>query len=296
MMKRIGVAVFAAIFLLAFTPQAWQTILDVWTWINPPPQHDDAVASGETAEQLSAKGLRNQLISFDNLVDIDHGKYQLYAMGVGQVTLIKPEKSPNAKVRVTGSRIPRRDYSSNSPLTTVTGQQVKDSNDVEATRPYQVYGQFNNVLIFDRKADGFTSVFDKRMAISRFQTGWRTPQDILIVIGTDTDSNHDGNITSADLESVYIYSFADKQVHRIDAPGMSAESIVDMPNANYLIVQYRVDRNHDGEIGSSYSETGQEPAAFMRIDLKTYEARPFVPLEMVDKLQKTLEAIPAAQH
>src|SRR5690349_8817459 len=37
------------------------------------------------------------------------------------------DQSKVEKVTVTGSRIPRKDYTSNSPLTTVTSQQIKDS-------------------------------------------------------------------------------------------------------------------------------------------------------------------------
>ena len=37
------------------------------------------------------------------------------------------DQSKVEKVTVTGSRIPRKDYTSNSPLTTVTSQQIKDA-------------------------------------------------------------------------------------------------------------------------------------------------------------------------
>src|SRR5262249_38193299 len=152
------------------------------------------------------------------------------------------------------------DYTSNSPLTTVESQQIKEAAELEASRPYPVYGDFNNILIFNRKENSFTTIFNQRIAISEFQMGWRTAQDMLIITASDADSDHNGELGYGDLRSIFIYTFADKQMHQISTPGMSAGDVIDIPNADYLIIRYDVDRNHDGKIGTAYSETGAEPS------------------------------------
>ena len=48
-------------------------------------------------------------------------------MSVAPQAYAQDDQSKVEKVTVTGSRIPRKDYTSNSPLTTVTAQQIKDS-------------------------------------------------------------------------------------------------------------------------------------------------------------------------
>src|SRR4029079_14669262 len=48
-------------------------------------------------------------------------------MSIAPEAYAQDDQSKVEKVTVTGSRIPRKDYTSNSPLTTVTSQQIKDA-------------------------------------------------------------------------------------------------------------------------------------------------------------------------
>jgi hypothetical protein len=210
-------------------------------------------------------------------------KYEVFALGVGQVTLLKPEEMPNTLPMWRSENYEDR----RTPLTGIPSS--RDAGDIEASRPQPVYGNFNNVIVFNRKVNSFTTVFNQRIAISQFQTGWRTPQEILIVHGTDTDSNHDGELSAGDIQTLFVYTISDKQLHRVSVAGMSVEALVDVPSLDYLIVQYHVDHNHDGEIGSTHSGTGPEPAVLLRVDLKTFEATSFVPEEITRRLQTVLQ-------
>jgi hypothetical protein len=231
-------------------------------------------------EELAAKGRREQLISFRNaLQSIGDQSAELYAIGVGQVNLREPEDIPG--VTVTGSRQPRNSYTSTAPVTVV-------GEDGERA-PYPIYGQFNNIVLFEKKKDTFTTVFDRRAAISSFQAGWRTSRRLLAIFGAEVDTDGDGTLSSGDMAVLYIYTLDDKMLHRISLENMHADSIIGVPNADYLLVQCRVDRNKDGEIQGSRGRDEEEPTTIMRVDLKTFAVTPFVPSDVAANLQRILE-------
>lgn len=281
MLRGAVIFVVVVVFLLAQGPQAWSTLrswigLDGWDW-----SQRDAVTAPERVEELAEKGLREQVISFDEGMSAleykynarpETQRYDIYAIGVGQITLGDPESNARTeKVVVTGSRIP-----------------VPPTADAGALPTAPITGQFNNILIFDRRAGSFTKLFDKRVAVSEFQYGWRTKTEVLIAFVTESDSDGDGKLGDGDLQDIYVYAFADKKLHKIAAKGIKPEEIMDIPDVDYVVVKARRDRDGDGQAGRSYSSKA-DPSVLIRIDLKTMAASSFVPEDLIDDLQRTLD-------
>lgn len=284
MLRNLIVAVLVIVFLLAQAPQAWNTArswlgLEDWEWWKR-----DAVMSPERARELAAKGLREQLISFDGdfeSLEYRYGarpetqRYDIYAIGVGQLTLNEPEEVE--KVVVTGSRLP-------DPATLPAADTLPT---------YPISGQFNNVLIFDRRMGSFTKLFDKRLAISQFQYGWRTKPEVLIIFATERDTDKNGKLDGRDLQDIYVYTFADRQMHKVDVPNIDPNEILDIPDVDYVVVKAAHDRDGDGTAGvyRSYDkEKGKpDPTILVRIDLKTFTTSSFVPEDMLRDLQTTLD-------
>lgn len=283
MLRKLVITVVVVVLLLAQAPQAWNTGrswlgLDDWDWWKR-----DAVTSPERAKELAAKGLREQLISFDEAmasVDYRYGvksedqRYDIYVIGVGQMTLNVPEEI--GRVVVTGSRPP--------PPHSI--------QDIDAVPTQPITGQFNNVLIFDRRTSEMTRLFETRLAISQFQYGWRTKPEVLVIFATDRDTNKDGKLGSGDLEDVYVYTFNDRKVHRVRMPASSSIEIMDLPDVDYVVVRARVDHDRDGDAseykGGDYM-TRVSPNALFRVDLKTFTVTPFVPEKTLQELQTTLD-------
>jgi len=287
MLRGIVVFIVVVVFLLAQGPQAlstaksWLGLYD-WNWRAP-----DPVTSPERAKELADKGLREQILTFDDLEALEYrygGKadtqrYDIYAIGVGQLTLNEPESDRSVeKVVVTGSRIPARE---------------EDLPAAASLPTSPISGKFNNVLIFDRRDGHFTKLFDKRLAVSAFQYGWRTTPEVLIIFSNERDTNKDGKLSGADLQEIYVFTFADKKMHKIDVAGINPQEIMAIPDVDYVVVKALRDRNDDGQTYTNNSyprkDLEPEPSVLIRIDLKTMKASSFVPEGMLQELQKTLD-------
>lgn len=287
MLRRILMFAVLVVFLLAQGPQALSTArsllgLDRWDWWQA-----DPVTAPERAKELADKGLREQLITFDDMESIEYRysarpdtqRYDIYAIGVGQLTLNEPESNKKVeKVTVTGTRI-----------TT-----LPENMPAASTLPTSpISGRFNNVLIFDRRDGKFTKLFDKRLAISEFQYGWRTTPEILVIFANERDTNKDGRLSSVDLQDIYIFTFSDKKMHKIEAAGLTPVELIAIPDVDYIVVKARRDRNKDGRAyaGDTYpkEDLEPEPTVLVRIDLKTMKASSFVPDDMLENLQRTLD-------
>jgi hypothetical protein len=280
LVSRAFIALIGVVFLLYAGPSAYRTA-ESWLVGNDSKwwRGDDVIAP-ERVEELVAKGQRQQLISFRNaLQSIGDQSAELFAIGVGQVNLPEPENIPG--VTVTGSRQSRNEYTSSSPVTVV-------DQDGESA-PYPIHGQFNNIVLFEKKKDAFTTVFEKRTAISSFQAGWRTSRRLLAIFAAEADSDGDGVLSSNDIAVLYVFTLDDKTLHRVSLENTHADRIIGVPNADYLLVQCRVDRNKDGEIQGSRGRDEEEPTTIMRVDLKTFAVTPFVPSDVAGNLQRILE-------
>ena len=286
MLRNLVVFVVVVVLLLAQAPQAVNTVRSLFDSGDWPWWRQDAVTAPERAQELASKGLREQLISFnEGMTGIEYRynakpetqHYNIYAIGVGQITLNDPESTKTEKVTVTGSRL-------TAP---------KQSADSLPTAPIE--GQFNNVLIFDRRTGEITKLFDTRVSISQFQYGWRTNPEVLIIFATDRDSDKNGTLDNGDVHDIYVYTFADRKMHKVATSNINPTEIVDIPDVGFVVVKAVVDHNRDGYV-SEYGDYGNgrqkkepEPRTLLRVDLKTFAASPFVSGAMQDELQAILD-------
>lgn len=287
MLRGVVVFIVVVVFLLAEGPQAlttaksWLGLYD-WSWRAP-----DPVTSPERARELADKGLRDQILTFEDLEALEyrHGgradsqRYDIYAIGVGQLTLNEPESDRRVdKVVVTGSRVSKSE---------------EDLPAASSLPTSPISGRFNNVLIFDRRDGRFTKLFDKRLAVSAFQYGWRTTPEVLIIFANERDTNKDGRLDDDDLQDIYVFTFADKKMHKIDVAGINPQEIVAIPDVDYVVVKALRDRNNDGQTYTNNDyprkDLEPEPAVLIRIDLKTMKASSFVPEDILENLQRTLD-------
>lgn len=279
--SRAFIALLGIVFLISAGPSAYRTVAGWIEGVDAWRRDDDKVTSPERAKELVAKGQREQLISFrDPLREINVAQFDLYALGVGQVTLKDPEDIPDHKVTVSGASTPRKEFTSNSPVAVVSGPDCAS---------YPISGRFNNIVLFDKKKELFLTVFDKRVSISSFLGACRTTRPVIWIRAVEEDTDGDGKLDGNDIEALYIYALDDRSLHRVALPHLEVEEIWTVPDVNYLLVKCRVDRNKDGEFDRGYGDEEEEPTTIMRIDLKTFEARPFVPADVASNLQRILE-------
>jgi hypothetical protein len=278
--SRAFVALLGIVFLISTGPSAYRTVVS-WVTLEEESKRDDEVTSPERARELAAKGQREQLISFrEALREISAGPFDLYAIGVGQVTLKDPEDIPDATVTVQGSRQQSKDLTTTAPITVVS------RSDCDT---YPISGRFNNILLFDKRKDTFLTVFDKRVAISAFLPGCRTTRPVIWIRAVEKDTDGDGRLDWNDDEVFYVYALDNRSLHRVPLPHMRIEEVWTVPDVGYLLVKCRVDRNQDGEFDRGYGDEEEEPTTIMRIDLKTFATTPFVPAPVVSNLQRILE-------
>lgn len=269
---RVLVALAALAFLISNGPQAYRTAKG---WVEQGEGLPTvSVTSPDRVKGLVAKGQREQLVSFrydleELAADATH---RFYALGVGQVTLKSPEDIPEP-LSITGR--------TNTEELISTLPSIMTEDDCER-RP--ITGEFNNVLLFDKKQDAFAMVFDKRVAVRAFQTTCRAARPALIAWAVEDDTNGNGTLGEGDREQLYVFALDDKTLHRVALDNMWIVNVWNVPDAGYVLLQCQVDRDKDGKF--SYDE---EPTTIMRLDLKTLRATPFVPADVVSNLQRILE-------
>lgn len=276
---RLLVALAAIAFLISNGPSAYRTAM---RWVDQgEPVPSVSVTSPDRVKALAAKGQREQIVSFHHdLQELAASSTQrFYAIGVGQVTLKAPETIPGIQIEMTGT--------TNTEELISGLPRVVTEADCER---YPVSGPFNNILLFDKKQEVFTAVFDRRVSIWGYQAGCRTMRPTLWILAAEEDTDNDGALGYGDDQVLYVFALDDKTLHRIAFDGMQILRVWSVPDVAYLLVQCRVDRNRDGKFGSNI----EEPTTIMRVDLKTFEARPFVPAEVVGNLQRILEGRSAA--
>lgn len=273
-MRTLLLLVIAALLVLTQGESALRTA-QRWSGISDFKELTDQVTSTKRATTLASQNLREQIISFDTMQSLDSSfplGGDLYAIGVGQVTLNEPEQI--AKLgRGRGD----------SEIDTTYGE----------GRPPTIYGAFNNVLLFDKRTGELARVFKERVAIQIIQPVLKTKPAVIVFLGTNADTNGDGLLDGDDQRSAFIYSLIEKTTHKIEVPGVNFHDVVWVPDADYIIIRGAVERAPARKLEPDEVDISRKPYTLIRVDLKTFKAAPFVPPAMALQLQQTLDASPA---
>lgn len=277
MLRAVIISVLIVVFLLAQGPAAWRTVDGVLRLGERTVGPSDVIST-ERAKELSAKGLRGQLVSLgepealrkDEAEMALDQRYQLFAIPVEQISLDEPEKiGPTPEWR-------------------------PESNDEGVSRyaARGTSGRYSNIILFDRSTGRFQKLFDKRVSISQFRRGWSTRPEVLVIFATEKDTDRNGVMDDDDIQDLYVVTLNDRVVHRVEGFSANPLGLVEIPNVDFVVVRARVDRNGDGRTPAYTYREGDvpEPDLLFRIDLKTFVATPFVPGSLLSDLQQTLDA------
>jgi hypothetical protein len=278
--RRVGIAYV----LLALAPMAAIAVafpvVEGWRWLSA--RNDwygrDAVTAPSRAADLARRGLIEQIVTFRSLpegirVDAQTKEFDLYAIGVGQTTLpsdkIKPVKmfldSGFPSMLPAGSDVR---YASSSPVT----------------------GRFSNVLLLEPKTGALTKVFSSRVGVSSFQFVSGPGVEVLIALATERDTDKDGKLSDADAQSLYMFSLKDRMLRRVAGLTGNPVAVGIVAGQPYVVVRAIQDDNQDGLFGEEDYEQAPDSSRLFRVDLLTYASSPLVPADMMDQLQRTLDA------
>lgn len=155
-------------------------------------------------------------------------------------------------------------------------------------------GQFNNVLILDKRTGGLSKVFDRRMSVTFLGAVDLPAGKALVIFATSNDSNKDGVLSATDLHDVFVYTPVDAKLHAVTGFAGSAVGLEEATDPGSIIVHAIIDRNKDGSavVKNAFgpSDVEEEPQVFYKVDLTSFAAAPLVPLPMVIDLQSALGA------
>lgn len=278
-MKRIATFIAIAYVTIALAPlvvfaldfavregRRWVVGEDDW-------QTRGAVSSADRAAELAKKGLVEQLITFPEgpvglRKNSETQAFDLYAIGVSQTTL--PEAI--------------------APVSTFGIAQGPDSGFRYASSA-PVVGKFNNIVMYEPRTGVVTKIFADRVAISSFVFASGQDYEALIAFATDKDSDRDGKLTGYDAEDMYVFDLRGRKLHKVVGLKASPIEITQIPGQPFVIVRAVTDFNRDGKTDvNAYNGGVPDQTRLFRVDMTTYAASPLLSAELIDQLQKTLDA------
>lgn len=221
------------------------------------------VLSDESVEELQRENKRQQLISFQmpQLVDTLN---QVYIIPVGHKTLNRPEEIDDGVLGL---------------LNTFDGPSIKDKR---FSRRY--YGSFNNLLVYDLKANKTQKLFDERINFNNIRTEYLANDILVIFEAAKKDTYKDGVINLKDYKCLYVYSMNERKLKEIEIENADVRNFSLIPNSRNLMIQFGLDKNGDG-----HYTTGNEPAFVRMYEFSTGKLIDLVDENMTANLQKKLE-------
>lgn len=107
---------------------------------------------------------------------------------------------------------------------------------------------------------------------------------ILLIIGTNKDSNKDGKMNGDDLTSLFIYNIAEDSITEYGFEDKGLEDYYMTVNSSDMILRYTKDLDKNG-IADSY----QEPRILKSLNLKTGKMIDFLDAEQLKEIQDLID-------
>jgi len=225
-------------------------IIDFW------PRHhtEEGMIAEEEVEVLNEKGLRKEIISFDDFQVVDSAE-QIFVLPVTQASLDNPERSDKSLGLI-------NEFSG---------------------RGYYDELVYNNIAIHYGKIDSTIIAFRNRLSIGNYIISKN--KKLLFVSGCTQDSNDDKFLNSKDLQNLYVYNIQTRKTQEIETPPNHTLIYIYEPNkTNMILCQFGIDRNENGKFEESI-----EPTVFMKLDQEKLTLMPFVDENNILVLQNILE-------
>jgi len=235
------------------------------SWRNNQPE--EGILSDEKIQELQEENKRQQLISYENPILIDTNNL-IYIVPVSQKTLKSAEEIEEDVRGIS-------DFESEALSVRLGGKGRYYS---------QLNGTFNNFLVYDFKLNSIKKLFDQRVYIENMHTEYFEDEILLLFETSEKDTYKDGRVDSKDLTVLYIYSFNDQQLRKIEQPQSTISRYRFVLNSKNLLVQFGMDHNENGQFDSS-----REPQSIMFYDYQSGQLSEIVPKEVSSNLQRMLE-------
>jgi hypothetical protein len=227
------------------------------------PRHVDrtnSLLSDEKVKKLNSEGMRQQIISFENPHLIDTLNL-IYLIPVEVKTLDKTERS-------------------DSEITSVRGERVA----YERIAQSSIDGLFSNLIVYDYRNKTAWKICDTRLIGMNLKVRTFSDDILLPFIGTDTDSNNDGNIDYRDSKALFVYSLKEKKLRRFGIEKSSVESFEFVAKQKDILVSWKNDRNGDNKF-----DPETEPSFITRYNDDSKTMNPVIDSKLEKELQKIVE-------
>jgi len=145
-------------------------------------------------------------------------------------------------------------------------------------------GSFNNIIIYNKNAEGKKMLFDQRINITSYFFNKVNERVFLFVRGAKGDTNNDGTYSNDDLENLYIYDLRDDHLHTISLENASYSGFQNLFGTDELVINFGIDTNKDGEFDRS-----REPIQLKHYSIVHDELTDFISSEMNQKIQKLVD-------
>jgi len=147
-----------------------------------------------------------------------------------------------------------------------------------------VYGTYNNVIVYKPKNETTKKLFNERINFERIQTEYFDDDIYLLMNIAKNDTYKDGVINLRDFKTLYIYALSTESLKNIGIEGMDVYDYGFLNASKDLIIRFGIDKNDDG----TYNEFN-EPTIIKKYNLETGVLTDIVDKKIRSELQKTLE-------
>lgn len=136
------------------------------------------------------------------------------------------------------------------------------------------------MLIYDAKTNESYPVFSRKTLVDEYKVVTVNNRTYLLISAAHEDSNQNGVLNTADLQSLYIYDVLNKRLKQYEPPGKGLWRFGQLYETSNITAQYYTDKNKDGMI-----DYDTEPASLFIISLLNFEAKEMVDPMLVERLQ-----------
>ncbi len=148
----------------------------------------------------------------------------------------------------------------------------------------ELYGTFNNVIIYNENEGTSSKLFNKRINFDRIESEYFDDEIFLLMNVAENDTYKDGVINLKDFKSLYIYSLKNNKIKNVKIDGMDVFDYEFLNDSKNLVIRFGIDKNEDG----NYNEYN-EPTLIKKYSLETGDLTDIINDEIRSELQKTLE-------
>lgn len=222
------------------------------------------ILADKAVSELQQENKRKQVISYDKARLVDSLNL-VYIIPVSHKTLHKAEA-----------------ISGENPT-----HQVKKlwSSSGSFREYYDSYsGNFNNLLVYDYKAQKTQKLFAGRVHFQGIRTAYFADDILLLLQVATEDSSKDGLINQSDYRHLFVYSLKSNKLNEVSLDGADASEMEFVGETKDLIINFGIDQDKDGQFNSNI-----EPSLVKRYDYTQATLADIVPLETNKQLQMQLD-------